>query len=196
MCAVSIATKQDMAWDCLRNEDRDKMVSIFSPDNLWMRYCWSSESMPMRRHAPILAALGHCQCGTLLCLEEEEHQSDHNKQWNVQVSWNRDSKGPHRHWKFHWHWSASSTWEAIRFLPVAGLWCYQSLGWCSNHTDGNGKVLQRGSHVCSTQVWPTWLLASSLNSNRRCGPLHVNVQETGNWPSYKTVSLNTMHPAK
>ena len=36
--------------------------------------------------------LDHCKCGTLPCLEEEEHQSDHYKWWNVQVSWNRNSK--------------------------------------------------------------------------------------------------------
>ena len=77
--------------------------------------------------------------------------SDHYKWWNVQASQNKDSKGRQRYWEFCWRQSASRTWEAIRLWPAAGLWCYQSLRWCSNHMDGNGKVLQGGPRVYSTQ---------------------------------------------
>ena len=135
-------------WDTASHPSPHQLDTIHSTPQLWL-------------------LLDHCKCRTISRLEEEENQSDHYKQWNVQVSWNKDSRGLHRHWEFYWRWSTSSTQEAIRLWHAAELWCYQNLGWCSN-----GKVL-RGAPpsptcLCVQHSKLTNLtLSSSLTSNRK-----------------------------
>ena len=160
VCTVTIATKQDI-WLRTARETRTETRWYWSP--LQTNYEWDVAGHPSPCQWDIMYSthrlwllLDHCKCGTLLHMEEEEHQSDHLKWWNVKVSWNKDSKGLHKHWEFCWCRS-DSRWEAIRLWPAAGLRCHQSLEWCFHHTDRNGKVLRGGRHMCSTQDWPTWL---------------------------------------
>ena len=97
---------QGTKWEIVRAEGKECMyaVTVETKQDIWR--CRSSESTLMRLHAQLS---DHSKCGTLPGLKEEGHQSDHYKRWNVKVSRNRDSKGPHRHWEFRWRWSASST---------------------------------------------------------------------------------------